>query len=41
MNHKRYFVKESSRDIEHAKADESYRLNCKHQHKKDIGSKDH
>ena len=38
MNHKRYFSKESNRDINCAKADEIYSLKHKHQHRKDTVS---
>ena len=41
MNHRRYFVKESRRDINHAKADEIYSLKYKQQHRTDTVSKAH
>ena len=34
VNHRRHFVRESSRDINRAEADEIFRLEPKHQHRK-------
>jgi len=38
INYRRYFLNESNRDINCAKADEIYSLKYKHQHRKDIVS---